>query len=225
MTTARASDPKASASAVNVQVWSDFVCPFCMLAEGPLEEASVGLDVEIEWMPFELRPYPTPTLRPEDPYLPEIWERSVYPMARRTGVDITLPTVSPQPYTRLAFEGYQYAAAHGRGREYTPRVLRAFFQQNRDIGQIDVLADIAREIGLDGEDVAAALEKGTYAAAHQAALRESVVHRIEVVPTLIIDGHTRIEGVATASRIRKALRNAQDRTASTQWLTCGVNGC
>ncbi|MEU5281065.1 DsbA family protein [Streptomyces asoensis] len=225
MTTVRASALENPRSTVTVQVWSDFVCPFCMIAEGPLEEASFGLDVDIQWMPFELRPYPMPTLRLEDPYLPDIWEHSVYPMARRRGVDITLPTVSPQPYTRLAFEGYQYAVAHSKGREYTSRVLRAFFQQNRDIGQIDVLAEIADDLGLNGEDVVAALKKGTYAAAHLAALRESVVHRIEVVPTLIINGHTRIEGVPTTARLRTALRNAQDATAHTHGLACAVNGC
>ncbi|GAA3006746.1 hypothetical protein GCM10020229_18110 [Kitasatospora albolonga] len=146
-----------AAEKVRIKVWSDYVCPFCMLAEGPLHEATHDLDVEIEWMPFELRPHPTPTLRPEDAYLPAVWARSVYPMARRMGVDITLPTVSPQPYTRLAFEGYQYAAEHGRAAEYTPRLLRAFFQENRDIGRTEVLADIAAELGLDAEGFTRAL--------------------------------------------------------------------
>ena len=51
--------------------------------------------VEVEWMPFELRPYPTPTLEPEGDYLQSGWRDSVYPMAERMGVRIVLPSVSP----------------------------------------------------------------------------------------------------------------------------------
>jgi predicted DsbA family dithiol-disulfide isomerase len=212
-------------SKVGIKVWSDYVCPFCMLAEGPLHEATHDLDVEVEWMPYELRPYPTPTLRPEDEYLPTVWERSVYPMARRMGVDITLPTVSPQPYTRLAFEGYQYAAEHGKAAEYTPRVLRAFFQENRDIGQLDVLADIASELSLDKAGFIKALESGTYTETHQEALRTAEAHRISVVPTIIIGGRHRIEGVPTAAQIRKAVLDAQAEQAVAQGAACGIDGC
>ncbi|MEU2712537.1 DsbA family oxidoreductase [Streptomyces sp. NPDC007205] len=212
-------------SGVGIKVWSDYVCPFCMLAEGPLHEATRDLDVEIEWMPFELRPHPAPTLRPEDEYLPEIWARSVYPMARRMNVDITLPTVSPQPYTRLAFEGYQYAADHGKAAAYTPRVLRAFFQENRDIGQLDVLIGIASELGLDEGGFAEALTAGTYTGTHQEALRTAEAYRISVVPTLVIGERHRIEGVPTAAQIRKAVLDAQAEQAVARGAACGIDGC
>jgi predicted DsbA family dithiol-disulfide isomerase len=210
---------------VGIKVWSDYVCPFCMLAEGPLHEATHDLDVRIEWMPFELRPHPAPTLRPEDEYLPAIWASSVYPMARRMGVDITLPTVSPQPYTRLAFEGYQYAADHGKAAEYTPRVLRAFFQENRDIGQLEVLADIASELGLDTANFTEALTAGTYIEAHQEALRTAEANRISAVPTIIIGERHRLEGVPTTANIRKAVLDVQAEQAITRGAACGVDGC
>ncbi|MGU9504983.1 DsbA family protein, partial [Bacillus paralicheniformis] len=43
---------------VKMKVYSDFICPFCFLAKGPLDEVAKEKDVEIEWMPFELRPSP-----------------------------------------------------------------------------------------------------------------------------------------------------------------------
>ncbi|MBQ1090511.1 DsbA family protein [Streptomyces sp. B93] len=196
-----------------------------MLAEGPLHEATHDLDAAIEWMPFELRPHPTPTLRPEDEYLPAVWARSVYPMARRLGVDITLPTVSPQPYTRLAFEGYQYAAEHGRAAQYTPRVLRAFFQENQDIGRVDVLAGLAAELGLDPARFTEALESGTYARAHQEALRTAQKHRISVVPTIIVGERHRLEGVPAAADIRRAVLDAQAELAIARGAACGTDGC
>ena len=44
-------------------------------------------------MPFELRPYPNQTLRPDGEYLQRAWRQSVYPIARQMGVPITLPKV------------------------------------------------------------------------------------------------------------------------------------
>jgi hypothetical protein len=101
-----------------MKVWIDFVCPFCLLAESLIQKAIEGVDVDIQWMPFELREYPTPTLRPEDEYLPKIWRRSVYPMAESLGVPIKLPTISPQPYSRLAFVGFQFAQEQGKANQY-----------------------------------------------------------------------------------------------------------
>ncbi|MDT0492512.1 DsbA family oxidoreductase [Streptomyces griseus] len=215
------------ADPVKIKIWSDYVCPFCMLAEGPLEEAikDVGADVEVEWMPFELRAHPQPTLRPEDEYLPAIWERAVYPMARRLGVDITLPTVSPQPYTALAFEGYQYAAEHGLGTEYTRRMFRAFFQEDQDLGQTDVLAALAGGIGLDEAGFRAALADGTYRARHQEALREAAAHQVQVVPTMLI-GDVRIEGVPRPAQVRKAILDAraQQEENAGYGAACGIDG-
>jgi predicted DsbA family dithiol-disulfide isomerase len=124
-------------------------------------------------MPFELRPYPNETLRPEGDYLQRAWRQSVYPIARRIGVPITLPGVSPQPHTHLAFEGYQYAREHGRGNDYNHRVLQAFFVEGQDIGQIDVLTRLAGEVGLDQKGFDEALRTRKYREAHRRALRHA----------------------------------------------------
>src|SRR5215510_8431864 len=124
-------------------------------------------------MPFELRPAPQPTLEPDGDYLKMAWSRSVYPLARSLGVPITLPRVSPQPHTALAFEGYQHAKERGKGNEYNRRVLRAFFVDGRDIGDLEVLAGIAAEVGLDPEEFREALRSGRHREAHLEALRHA----------------------------------------------------
>ncbi len=138
-------------------------------------------------MPFELRPEPHPTLRPEGDYLQRAWTQSVYPIARGMGVPIKLPPVSPQPHTHLAFEGYQYAREHGKGNEYNHRVLEAFFREGQDIGQIDVLAKLASEVGLDGEEFREALRSRRYREAHLRALRHAYEEAgVTGVPRLVI---------------------------------------
>ncbi|MFE0801230.1 DsbA family protein [Streptomyces sp. NPDC058812] len=191
-----------------IHLWSDYVCPFCLIADELIERAITERpDVEVVHHAHELRSRPTPTLRPEDPYLPHIWERAVYPMARHHQVPMRLPTISPQPYTELAFRGAQYAAEQVRAHAYHRRVMTAFFREDLDIGDRAVLARLAEEAGLDPAAYAAALDEQEYAERHRQALAESARMNITVVPTIII-GTRRIEGVATEGVIRRALHEA-----------------
>jgi len=191
---------------VKIKVFSDYVCPYCFLAEGPLREAVAGKNVEVEWMPFELRPYPQPTLKPEGDYLQQVWRDSVYPLAKRMGVDIKLPTVSPQPYTYLAFEGYQCARERNKADQYNDRLLRAFFQQDQDIGQIDVLTKLAAEVGLEKKEFKQALETRRYKEAHQQALRYAYVDlNITSVPTFMI-GKYILPGLLSRETLEQAIK-------------------
>ncbi|MCQ4119708.1 DsbA family oxidoreductase [Rhodococcus tibetensis] len=193
---------------VQIHIWSDYVCPFCLIADELIERAIADRAyVEVVHHANELRPYPTPTLRPEDEYLPDIWQRTVYPMARHHEVPMTLPSVSPQPYTRLAFRGAQYAADQGLGGDYHRRLLTAFFREDLDIGDREVLARLAEEAGLDPVAYSAALDQEEYAERHRQALAESERMEITVVPTIVIGGR-RINGVATEGVIRRALDEA-----------------
>jgi predicted DsbA family dithiol-disulfide isomerase len=172
---------------LKIEVYSDYVCPFCYLAEFPLREAIRGKDVEVEWMPFELRPEPQRTLRPEGEYLQRAWSQSVYPLAQRMGVPIALPPVSPQPHTHLAFEGYQYAREHGKGNEYNHQVLEPFFVEGQDIGDVGVLTKLAGEVGLDERGFEEALRSRKYREAHRRVLhhaREEV--GVSGVPLFVI---------------------------------------
>jgi len=158
-------------------------------------------------MPFELRPHPNPTLRPEERYLQEAWSRSVYPFAARLGVEIHLPRVSPQPHTHLAWEGFQFAREAGRADEYNHRVLAAFFQESQDIGQVEVLTALAGEVGLDQAVFRAALETRRYREAHLRALEHAYSEaRITSVPTFVI-GRQQYPGVLD----RKTLEERIDR--------------
>ncbi|MEV1004597.1 DsbA family oxidoreductase [Nonomuraea sp. NPDC050202] len=211
---------------VRIRAWSDYVCPFCLLAKQPLAEAIAGRDVAVEWMPFELRPEPTRTLRPEGDYLRGVWSRVVYPMARRMGVTIRLPDISPQPYTRLAFEGYQFAKEHGLADAYNDRMLRAFFEDGLDIGDLDVLEQLATELGLPATAYRAALECGQYTQAHRTALAEAAAHRITAVPTILVED-IRIEGMPTPGALCEAIdqATAERGEQSLPDLTCSIDGC
>ena len=134
-------------------------------------------------------------------------------MAEKLGVYMRLPTVSPYPYTNLAFQGLEFAKDQGKGNEYNGAVFRAFFQQSRDIGRIDVLADIAKEVGLDSEQFRAALEQGTYRDRVQQLLKTAYERAgVTAVPTMII-GRQRLEGLYPVESIRQVIEGELGRGA------------
>jgi predicted DsbA family dithiol-disulfide isomerase len=184
--------------------------------------------VEIEWKPFELRPYPNKTLRPEEEYLHSTWKQSVYPLAERMGLEIVLPNVSPQPYKHLAFEGFQYAKEKGKGNEYNDRMLRAFFQMQQDIGDVHVLTKLADEIGLDEKEYREALETRNYKAAHQKALVHAFEEaNIQAVPTFQI-GSTIVAGIRSKETLEQIIADElkkQKTEILMEGMSCGVDGC
>lgn len=211
---------------VKIKVYSDYVCPYCFLLEKPLFDAIKGKDVELEWMPFELRPEPNETLRPEGDYLQSTWKQSVYPFAEHLGVDIKFPTVSPQPYTHLAFEGFQYAKDYGKGNEYSDRMFRAFFQEDLDIGDVEILTHLAEEIGLDKNTFRKAMEERTYKEAHQEALKQAKKENITSVPTLQIGDKTLV-GLQSKAQLIEAIdaANQQPKLVFGEGAVCGPDGC
>lgn len=161
-------------------------------------------------MPFELRPEPAETLRPDGEYLQRAWRQSVYPIARQIGVPIKLPTVSPQPHSHLAFEGFQFARERGKGNEYNHRVLTAFFVEGRDIGDVGVLTKLAGEVGLDETEFGEALRTRRYEDVHRRALRHAYQEAgVTGVPMFVIG-----DQVLTGLQDRETLEAAIERATA-----------
>lgn len=181
-------------------------------------------------MPFELRPYPTETLKPEGDYLQTTWKNSVYPMADHFGVKMVLPRVSPQPYTHLAFEGYQYAKEKGKGNEYNHRMLKAFFQEEQDIGSIDVLTKLAGELELNEQEYHEVLETRKYKEVHQKALQHAYSEaNIQAVPTFFI-GDTKVQGMRSKDDLVQIIEDEMAKKKKIvdlnfEGMVCGPDRC
>ncbi len=186
----------------------DYVCPYCFLAESAVEELARDRDVEIAIKSFELRPYPVPTLKPEDNYLPRVWNSSVYPMARRQGVHIALPTVSPQPRTEKAFMVLQLAQERDLAQAYSSAMYTAFFQDDRDIGEDEVIIDIATSVGLDWSETQAALVDEQRRARRVEEQNHAMgPGSVSAVPSFRIEGRL-LSGVADAAQLKAAVDQA-----------------
>ncbi len=213
---------------MDIQFISDYVCPYCLVAKQALKAAlaQTGLEAEITWLPFELTPEPKERV---DTYHDEA-RRAHYQILKepcvQLGLDMKLPpNVIPRPYTRLAFEGWYYACAKGRGDAYNDLVYEAYFIHEQDIGRIDVLASLAGQAGLDSADFIAALERGQYALAEKNAVNYTRnVLQIKQVPTIFINGQPVTLRNYTVEEMAGILRNEAEQSDAPAF-SCSEDGC
>ena len=165
---------------MRLDVWSDYLCPFCYLEEPVLTrmQEEFGDRLTVHWRAFELRPEPVPTLPPRSEYLVDIWDRAVYPMARDREMKLKLPPV--QPRSRLALEAAECARGQGRFDKMHHAIFRAFFEEGRDIGQKEVLLELGESCGMERKVLEPALTTAQY--------REKVLQDEELASKLGLSG-------------------------------------
>lgn len=170
---------------------SDYVCPYCLVAKEALKQAldETGIEANITYRPLELTVEPAPRV---DTYSDEK-RRAGYQVlvepCKKLGLDMKLPPkVIPRPYTRLAFEGWYYAKEKGAEEIYNDLIYRAYFMDEKDIGDIEILSELAESIGLNREDCRKALEKGTYTKIEKAEVEYTRKElKPEAVPTIYMN--------------------------------------
>lgn len=206
---------------------TDYVCPYCLVAKEALRQAlqASGLQANITWQPYELTPAPRERV---DTYHDERRRAGYQVLAepcKQLGLDMKLPPkVIPRPYTRLAFEGWFYACDQGKGERYNDLVYRAYFIQERDIGELPVLAAIAEQAGLDSADFTRALEQGRYTAQEQEAVRYArEVLKPQGVPSIFIDGQQITLKDYTKEEMLRILNDHAFCAGSGRF--CGPDGC
>jgi predicted DsbA family dithiol-disulfide isomerase len=187
------------AGAVRIFVWSDYVCPFCYLQEPVLARVRQEYveAIDVIWRAVELHPEPIPTLDPDGEYLHSIWDRVVYPMAQQRGMILRLPPV--QPRSRKAFESAEFARDKERFEEMHRALFRAFFEEGRDLDNSRVLLDIGASVGLDPQELDAALQSGKYRNRVIKDEIEAAELGISAVPTMLIDSGAKRSRVETIS--------------------------
>ena len=171
---------------VTIHVFSDYVCPYCYLEVPILEEAAhrFGAQIAIEPHAFELRPEPVPMPDYDAEYLREHWTNRVYPLAEERGLVMRQPSLRTR--TRRAHELAAFARAHGAFSPVDRGLYRAHFEHGRDINDMRVLEDVARDAGLDPASVRTALESGAFTEAVRADLQLAATFGIRSVPTMLV---------------------------------------
>ncbi|HSJ10532.1 MAG TPA: DsbA family protein [Longimicrobiales bacterium] len=195
-------------------VFADYVCPYCYLAETQLARLRAGDAVAMEPAAFELYPAGAVQPEPDAAWLLEAWDRSVLPLAAGYGATMARPSFIPR--TRKAHEAVAYAASEGAGVALHEALYRAYWQDGRDIGRIDVLVEVGAGVGLDrtGLKVALDIDQWTERVEQDVALATRL--RLDGVPAYLLLFETTGDGPQVAADLRVGL---QPHDELRRWVT------
>ena len=185
-------------------VWTfffDYVDPLSWILERDIAELEAEGVPPVGRHPLELRTPPASLVRPDDPLWVGRWEEA----ARLTGSGgFTLARPTLVPWTRKAHELALHARAQGRFAGVHAALFRAFLQEGRDIGRVDVLVALAVTAGLNATETKAVLDVDRYAATVDGLRGEAERLAIRGVPTLL-SGRERLEEVPSRETLRRLL--------------------
>ena len=215
---------------MRVEVWSDVVCPWCYIGKRRFEAALATLaaegddiDVEVVYRPFQLDPKAPPgTTTPViDAYARKFggYEHAQAMIDRVTdtaageGLEFHLDRAQ-RANTLLAHRLLWWAEQPSSPLDQAAlkeRLLIAYFMRGENIGDPDVLADIAGELGADHDTVIAFLESDEGSDEVQTLLREAQADGITAVPTYVVDGAWAIPGAQDSTVFVAVLRKLANR--------------
>jgi predicted DsbA family dithiol-disulfide isomerase len=206
--------------AIEVQVTSDFIYPWCWIGQHHLrlaiEQAGLTVPVRVRYLPFELNPDMPVGGVSRQAYRTQkfgSWARAqardaeVAQVGRASGAEFNYDRVKITPNTRMAHRMMYFADAHGEAAQIAllhEAVYAAYFREGRDIGSIDVLVEIACAGGFDGEAAREYLISGLGESEVIAAEQEAHAAGVHGVPHFVIGLH-HISGAQPPAFIAQAL--------------------
>jgi len=222
--------------AVDVQIWSDVMCPWCAIGYAQFAKALAEIGGEIEvttrWMPFELNPDLPPEGKDQQQHLAEVYRRSPEEVAamraqmqqRAASAGFAMAWTGPkdsegeEPAAWMwnTFEAHKLLrwalAVHGPAAQsrLSESLFRAHFQQRRKIGEREVLLDIAEEQGFDRAEAAGALDEEALAIATRMEEQRGLEMGINSVPSFIVNGRYLIPGAQEPEVYAATLRRVAE---------------
>jgi predicted DsbA family dithiol-disulfide isomerase len=206
---------------IAVEIVSDVICPWCYVAKRQFERAAAilpaGVKLSVHWRPFELNPHmPTEGLDRKIYRSRKFgsWENSrrldaqVTAAAAQVGLTIRYDLMKSTPNTLNAHRLIWLAEKQRVQDAVVEGLFHAYFAKGRDVGDKEVLVDIAAAGGIDRTTAEAFLagSEGSdeVADAEMAAQRSG----LNGVPTFIIDGRPAFSGAQRADLMLKHMLDA-----------------
>lgn len=208
----------ATQRAVEVDIVSDVVCPWCVVGYRQLARAAEaeGIGLTVRWHPFELNPGMADEGEDLAAHLARKYgstparSRQARDMLRRLGAEVGFEfryrddmRIVP---TFRAHQLLRWAEAEGAGHRLKQALFAAYFTRQRDINDPEVLAEVAASVGLDRDEAAAALAEGRFAEAVRAAEAVWTGRGITGVPAMVFDGRHLMVGARGIEGYRLLLR-------------------
>lgn len=202
-------------SDLEVVVFSDYICPFCYLGKASLEEYLAGTDDSppVTWHQFDLRGYergPDGALDPsvdtgkDDQYFERV-RQNVERLAEKYGVEMAWDLgreIDSWNAQQLAL--FVQRSRPARFPALNDHLFDAVWQDGRDVGNPDVLVDLAKAVGIDESDVRSALADDGLEAALAERFAAAKQAGITGVPTFSYGNHA-ARGAVPPAQLRRLI--------------------
>jgi predicted DsbA family dithiol-disulfide isomerase len=209
---------------VDVDIWSDVICPWCYIGKRRFEIAVAGLadeiDVGITFRPFQLDPTASPgkAVPVLEAYAKKFGglERGqqiidhVTAIAAEAGINFRMDRAL-RANTMLAHRLLWLTKSMGAQVAMKERLLRAYFIDGLDVGDPEVLAECARDVGLERDRTLAFLDSRDGLDELSVELREAAELEITAVPTFVFDGRWMVPGAQEPETFVQVLRRVVAR--------------
>lgn len=204
---------------IDVEIWSDVICPWCYIGKRRFEAAVESLRDEIEvrsvYRPYQLDPRATPgtTTPVAEAYArkfggPEQAERIIdhlTAVAAGEGLEFHMERAL-RANTLHAHRLLWLTEATGHQAALKERLLAAYFTEGLDVGDPDVLAGCAADVGLEPSRIRAFLDSDDGVQEVRALLDGAVQSGVTAVPTYVLDGRWSIPGAQDTDTFVQVLR-------------------
>lgn len=224
--------PSTATHRLTVDVWSDIACPWCYIGKRHLEQALAQFphagQVDVIWHSFELDvTAPVQETRSMGEILAGKYGRSpqeaqgmmdhMTQVAAQDGLDYHFERLVPTN-TFQAHQVLHLAREHGVQDALKERLMRAYLGEGEHLGEPEVLARLAAEVGLDPAEVRRALSERRYAAAVRQDEAQAMAYGIQGVPFFVLDGRYGVSGAQPAETLLGALTQAWQESQPLQLL-------
>lgn len=166
----------------SVDLYSDFACPFCYLAEAGARRLEIAGHI-VEYRAFELRPAPHPLEAPGTDPGKVAGRAYVAAAANELGLAMNFPAFAVR--TRKAHEAARHARTLGSERAMRDALFAGYFEHGLDIGRIDVLVEIGTEIGMDRTELKVTLDIDQHTDAVRQDEANAAALRLDGVPAYV----------------------------------------
>jgi predicted DsbA family dithiol-disulfide isomerase len=167
----------------SIAFYYDVVCPYSYMESSVVEAAEDRGDLEVDWLPYELRPAPKPLLQVRGDHLRTDWTQTVYRRALERGIEIHLPRY--QPRSTLPLAACLWAREQGRLREFKHALYEAFFCEGEDIATDAEIARAAERAELDAQEAVRAAYSPELGSRLHAIRQEAEAAGVRGVPSVL----------------------------------------
>lgn len=192
---------------IKIKIFSDYIWPFCYVGKGIVEKLEKEYDLDVEWLGLEIHPEtPTKGVSISEKFGKSNLENMLGNLnASGALYGISFGRLELLVNSHNALEAAEFARANGKIKEYHTSLMDAYFRDLKDIGDLEVLCDLGKPLGLNKEALINAIKNRVYETALNNSANDARKMNINSTPTFIIDDKYTIVGAQPIEEFRKIL--------------------